>query len=108
MFLNAHKKGRRWTNRAAQLSPDQIRAIGAMSGAEAAELDGLDVEAVVDWMAGDARFVAGLNRTKTHRAEVRSVALEAVAALRELVSGLSQPLGLEHLRPPLWCATASA
>src|SRR3954469_15220378 len=83
----------------AELSPDQLRAIGAMSGAEAAELDGLDAEAVVDWLDGDAGFVAGLNRAKTYRAErlraeVRSLASDAVAPLRELVSGPDVPPGV--------------
>jgi hypothetical protein len=79
-----------------ELSPDQLRAIGAMSGADAAELDGLDAETVVGWFDSDAGFVARLNRAKTYRAErlradVRSLASEAVATLRELVSGPDVP-----------------
>ena len=42
-----------------ELSSDQLRAVDALSGAEAAELDGLDAEAVVDWLASDPGFVAG-------------------------------------------------
>ena len=76
----------------AELSPDQLRAIGAMLGIEATKPDGLDAEAVVDWLASDAGFVARLNRARTYRAErlradVRSLASDAVATLRELVSG---------------------
>jgi hypothetical protein len=67
-----------------------------MSGADAAELDDLDAESVVGWLAGDAGFVARLNRARTYRAErlradVRSLASEAVATLRELVSGSDVP-----------------
>ena len=77
-------------------SPEQLLTIGAMSGAEATELGGLDAEAVVSWLAGDAGFVAGLNRAKTYRAErlradVRALASDAVATLRELVSGPDIP-----------------
>src|SRR3954468_15415535 len=80
----------------AELSPDQLRAIGAMSGAEAAELDGVDAEAVVGWLAGDAGFVAGLNRAKTYRAErlraeVLTLTTRAVKTLRQLVSGPDVP-----------------
>jgi hypothetical protein len=51
---------------------------------------------VVGWLDSDAGFVAGLNRAKTYRAErlradVRSLASEAVATLRELVSGPDVP-----------------
>src|SRR4051812_28840813 len=80
----------------AELSPDQLRAIGAMSGSEAAEMDGLDAKAVVDWLDGDPAFVSRLNRAKTYRAErlradIRSLASDAVATLRELVSGPDVP-----------------
>src|SRR5262245_7682248 len=89
----------------AKLSPDQLRAIGAMSGTEAAELDGLDAETVVGWLASDAGFVARLNRAKTYRAErlradVRSLASDAMATLRELISGPDVPPDV-RLRPPL-------
>jgi len=82
--------------RESDLSPDQLRAIGAMSGANPAELDGLDAEAVAGWVERDAGFVARLNRAKTVRAEclradVRSLASDAVATLRELVSGPDIP-----------------
>jgi hypothetical protein len=71
------------------LSPDQLRAIGAMSGANPAELDGLNAEAVIDWVQSDAGFVARLNRARSYRAEriqadIRSLASDAVATLREL------------------------
>ena|SRR5208337_4760068 len=67
-----------------------------MSGADVAELDGLDAEAVAGWLVSDVGFVAGLNRAKSHRAErlradVRSLASDAVAALRELISGPDVP-----------------
>jgi hypothetical protein len=78
------------------LSPDQLRAVGAMSGADAAGLDGLVAEAVVSWLDGEPGFVARLNRAKTYRAErlradVRSLASDAVATLRELVSSPDVP-----------------
>ena len=74
------------------LSPDQLRAIGAMSGGNPAELDGLDAEAVVDWVQSDAGFVARLNRARSYRAErlradIRFLASDAVVALRKLISG---------------------
>jgi hypothetical protein len=79
-----------------KLSPDQLRAIRAMSGADAAGLDGLDAKAMVGWLDGDAGFVARLNRAKTYRVErlrvdVRSLASEAVTTLRELVAGSDVP-----------------
>jgi hypothetical protein len=78
------------------LSPDQLRAIGAMSGTNPAELDSLDTEAVVDWVQSDAEFVARLNRAKSCRAErlradIRSLASDAVATLRELISSPDVP-----------------
>ncbi len=76
------------SERNGSLSPDQVRAIGAMSGADATELDGLDAEAVVGWMSHEADFVAGLNRAKTYQAErlrpdLRSLASDAAASLRD-------------------------
>lgn len=70
------------------LSPDQLRAIDAMSGADPTKLDGLDAEAVVDWVQSDAGFVARLNWAKSYRAEriradIRSLASDAVATLRD-------------------------
>jgi hypothetical protein len=84
------------SDRNGSLSPDQLRAIGAMSGTDVAEMDGLDAEAVVGWLDGEPGFVARLNRAKTYRverlrAEVRSLASDAVATLRELVSGPDVP-----------------
>src|SRR4051812_10072578 len=78
------------------LTPEQIRAIGALSGAEASGLDDLDAVPVGDWMASDVGFLAGLNRARTYRAErlravVRSLASDAAAALRELVTGPDVP-----------------
>jgi hypothetical protein len=84
------------SERNGSLSPDQLRAVGAMSGTQADDLDGLDAEAVVGWLNGDPGFVARLNRARTYRAErlradVRSLASDAVATLRELVSGPDVP-----------------
>jgi hypothetical protein len=84
------------SERNGSLSPDQLRAIGAMSGAEPAGLDVLDAEAVVDWLDGEPGFVARLNRAKTYRverlrADVRSLASDALATLRELVSSPDVP-----------------
>jgi hypothetical protein len=64
-FFSQGRKGLAMDEHGAELSTDQLRAIGAMSGADAAGLDGQDAEAVVEWLAGDAGFVARLNRAKT-------------------------------------------
>ena len=47
---------------------------------------------MVDWVQSDAGFVARLNRAKTYRAEriradIQSLASDAVVALRKLISG---------------------
>jgi hypothetical protein len=78
------------------LSPDQLRAIGALSGSNPADLDGLDAEAVADWGRRDAGFVASLNRAKNYhrdrlRAEIQSLTSEAVKTLRKLVRGADVP-----------------
>ncbi|MFO0888006.1 MAG: hypothetical protein U0790_02545 [Isosphaeraceae bacterium] len=82
----------------AELTAEQLRAIGALSGSGSgpAGLDDLDAGAVADWMAFDAGFVAGLNRARSYRAErlraeVRSLASDAAAVLRELVTGPDVP-----------------
>ena len=38
-----------------ELTSDQLRAIGAMSGADAADLDELEPEAVVEWLKRNPR-----------------------------------------------------
>lgn len=78
------------------LSPDQLRAIDAMSGADPIKLDSLDAEAAIDWFQRDARFVARLNRAKSYRAErlradIRSLASDAVATLRDLITAPEVP-----------------
>ncbi len=78
------------------LSPEQLRAIGALSGANSADLDGLDAEAVADWARRDAKFIARLNRAKSYhrdrlRAEMRSLTSDAVNTLRKLVRGADTP-----------------
>jgi hypothetical protein len=51
---------------------------------------------VAEWLRGDPEFIAELNRVRSYRAErlradVRSLASDAVATLRELVSGSDVP-----------------
>jgi hypothetical protein len=82
----------------AGLSPDQLRAIDVLAGAESdgAGLAVGDPETAAEWLRGDPEFVAALNRAKSFRrerlrAEVRSLASNAMATLRELVSGPDVP-----------------
>lgn len=81
------------SERNGSLSPDQLRVVGVLAGAESngAELAGCDPEAVAEWLRGDAEFIAELNRVRSYRAErlradVRSLASDAMATLRELIS----------------------
>jgi hypothetical protein len=57
---------------------------------------GCESEAVAEWLQDDPEFIAGLNRAKSFRrerlrADVRSLASNAMATLRELVSGPDVP-----------------
>lgn len=78
------------------LTLEQIRAMDALAGSLPA--DGLipDRGAVADWLLHSPDFIAGLDRAKSHRterlrAEVRSLATEAVSALRNLITGSDIP-----------------
>ena len=80
------------------LSPAQRQAVKILAGAKSngAELAGCDPEAVAEWLRGDAEFIAELNRVRSYRAErlradVRSLASDAMATLRELISGPDVP-----------------
>src|SRR5262249_9108121 len=73
------------------LSPDKLRAVNLLAGSSSngADAEDCDSEAVADWLGGDPEFVAELNRVKAYyaerlRAEVRSLASEAIATLRDL------------------------
>ena len=62
----------------------------------AAEVAGMGPKAVRAGLADDPEFIAALNRTRREqadwlRAEVRSLATEAVSALRNLISGPDVP-----------------
>ncbi len=81
------------SEREAGLSPDQLRAVNVLAGAESngAGLADCESEAVARWSGDDPEFIAALNRAKSYRterlrAEVRSLASDAMATLRELVS----------------------
>jgi hypothetical protein len=55
-------------------------------------VSGCESEAVAEWLRDDPEFIVGLNRAKSFRrerlrADVRSLASDAMATLRELVSG---------------------
>ena len=69
-----------------------------MAGAESdgADVAGCDSETAAEWLRDDPEFIAGLNRAKSFRrerlrADVRSLASDAMATLRELVSGPDVP-----------------
>jgi hypothetical protein len=64
-----------------------------LAGAESdgADVAGWDREHAAEWLGGDPEFIAGLNRAKSFRrerlrADVRSLASDAITTLRELVS----------------------
>jgi hypothetical protein len=88
------------SERNGSLSPDQRRAVNVLAGV-VAESDGAetaesDPEAVAGWLRGDPEFIAELNRVRSYRAErlradVRSLASEAVKTLRKLVRGADVP-----------------
>ncbi len=80
------------------LSPDQLRAVNVLAGAESdgADVAGSDPETAAEWLRDDPEFIAALNRAKSFRrerlrADVRSLASDAMATLRELVSGPDVP-----------------
>lgn len=80
------------------LSPDQRQAVHVLAGAgpDAADAAGGDEEAVMGWLLGEPEFIAELNRARSYRAErlradVRALASDAVAVLRELLSGPEVP-----------------
>ena len=86
------------SERNGSLSPDQLRAVGVLAGADPAELADCDPDAVAGWMAGDPEFIAGLNRAKSYRqerlrAEILSLTTGAVKTLRQMVSGLHRSSG---------------
>jgi hypothetical protein len=72
---------------------DQVQAGAESDGAEVA---GCASEAVAEWLRDDPEFIAGLNWPKSFRrdrlrADVLSLASDAMATLRELVSGRDVP-----------------
>ena len=79
-------------------SPSRLRAVNVLAGAESdgAGLSVGDSETAAEWLRSDHEFIAALNRAKSFRrerlrAEVRSLASDAMATLRELVSGPDVP-----------------
>ena len=80
------------------LSLSRLRAVKILAGAESdgADVAGCDSEAVAGWLRDDPEFIAGLNRAKLFRrerlrADVLALASDAMATLRELVSGPDVP-----------------
>jgi hypothetical protein len=80
------------------LSPSRLRAVNLLAGAESdgADVAGCESEAVADWLRDDPEFIAGVNRAKSFRrerlrADVLSLASNAMATLRALVSGPDVP-----------------
>ena len=77
------------SERNGSLSPDQLRAVGVLAGADPADVADCDSEAVADWLRGDPEFIAELNRVRSYgaerlRADVRSLASDAMATLRRV------------------------
>jgi hypothetical protein len=84
------------SERNGSLSPDQLRAVGVLAGADPADVAGCGLEDVACWLDRDPEFIAGLNRAKNCRrerlrAENRSLTSEAVATLQELLSSSDVP-----------------
>ena len=80
------------------LSPSRLRAVNVLAGAESdgADVAGCESEAVAGWLLDDPEFIAGMNRAKSFRrgrlrADVLSLASDAMATLQELVSGPNVP-----------------
>jgi len=80
------------------LSPSRLRVVNLLAGAESdgADVAGCKPEAVAEWLRDDPEFIAGVNRAKSFqrerlRADVLSLASDAMATLRELVSGADVP-----------------
>ena len=46
------------SERNGSLSPDQLRAVGVLAGADPADVADCDPEAVAGWLAKDPEFVA--------------------------------------------------
>jgi hypothetical protein len=90
------------------LSLLRLRAVNVLAGADSAGA-GLaigDSETAAKWLRGDHEFIAELNRAKSFRrerlrADVRSLASDAMATLRELVSGPDVPPSVR-----LWASLA--
>jgi hypothetical protein len=96
------------------LSLSRLRAVNVLAGAESdgAGVAGCDSEAVAEWLRDDPEFIAGLNRAKSFRrerlrADVLSLASNAMATLRELVSGPDVPPSV-RLRASLAILQAAA
>ena len=96
------------------LSLSRLRSVNALAGAESdgADVAGCDSEAVAEWLRNDPEFIAGLNRAKLFRrerirADVLSLASDAMATLRELVSGSDVPPSV-RLRASLTILQAAA
>jgi hypothetical protein len=80
--------------------PPSVRppAVNVLAGAESdgADVAGCDSDAVAGWFQDDPEFIAGLYRAKSFRrerlrADILSLASDAMATLRELVSGPDVP-----------------
>ncbi len=80
------------------LTERELRAVNLLAGAvsDGADAGDCESEAVAGWSGDDPEFIAELNRAKSFRterlrAEVRSLASDAMATLRELVSSPDVP-----------------
>jgi hypothetical protein len=75
------------------LTPGRLQAVNLLSGAtlDRTDAEECESEAVAGWSGDDPEFIAELNRAKSYRterlrADVRSLASDAIATIRELVS----------------------
>jgi hypothetical protein len=84
----------------------------AGSGANESDAADCESEAAAGWLGDDPEFFASLNRASSYRierlrADVRSLASDAVATLRELISGPDVPPAV-RLRASLAILEANA
>jgi hypothetical protein len=94
---------------------NRLRAVNVLAGAESdgADVAGCESGAVAEWLQDDPEFIAGVNRAKSFRrerlwADVLSLASNAMATLRELVSGPDVPPSVRLRASPAILDAANA
>jgi hypothetical protein len=99
----AFGRGRIMSQHESTLTPKQRQAVDLLAAAESNAVH-CESEAAAGWFGDDPDFFASLNRAKSYRmerlrADVRSLASDAIATLRELVSSPDVPPAV-RLRAP--------